>query len=201
MQLVPVPLLQPAARTRTRTALVASSDRSFRQRLSETLNGLRWQVREAASGAQAYRASRARRRAGRGGPGAAPLRRGSGHSGRDHVSRQGRVPRRSPAGAGRGGIHASRLRQLRLRPRGPDHRRRVRAAGVRPGADQPARRYQDHPPAPVPRRGGCALRRRRRPALRHRAQPDRARRCGRAAPGTVQAMVDRPLEIRQVFGS
>jgi DNA-binding NtrC family response regulator len=54
MQPVPVSLLQPAARTRSRTALVASSDRSFRQRLSETLTGLRWQVREAESGAQAW---------------------------------------------------------------------------------------------------------------------------------------------------
>jgi DNA-binding NtrC family response regulator len=33
---------------------VASADRSFRQRLSETLTGLRWQVREAESGAQAW---------------------------------------------------------------------------------------------------------------------------------------------------
>jgi DNA-binding NtrC family response regulator len=57
MQLVPVPLLQPAARSRARTALVASSDRSFRQRLSETLSGLRWQVREAESGAQAWAAA------------------------------------------------------------------------------------------------------------------------------------------------
>jgi DNA-binding NtrC family response regulator len=33
---------------------VASNDRSFRQRLSETLSGLRWQVREAEGGAQAW---------------------------------------------------------------------------------------------------------------------------------------------------
>jgi DNA-binding NtrC family response regulator len=33
---------------------VASADRSFRQRLSETLIGLRWQVREAEGGAQAW---------------------------------------------------------------------------------------------------------------------------------------------------
>jgi DNA-binding NtrC family response regulator len=33
---------------------VASADRSFRQRLSETLTGLRWQVREAEGGAQAW---------------------------------------------------------------------------------------------------------------------------------------------------
>jgi DNA-binding NtrC family response regulator len=54
MQAVPVSLLHPAARTRSRTAVVASADRSFRQRLSETLTGLRWQVREAESGAQAW---------------------------------------------------------------------------------------------------------------------------------------------------
>jgi DNA-binding NtrC family response regulator len=54
MQPFPVPALPTAPRTRTRTALVASADRSFRQRLSETLTGLRWQVREAESGAQAW---------------------------------------------------------------------------------------------------------------------------------------------------
>jgi DNA-binding NtrC family response regulator len=37
-----------------RTALVASADRSFRQRLAQTLTGLRWQVREAEGGAQAW---------------------------------------------------------------------------------------------------------------------------------------------------
>ena len=42
------------ARTRLRTALVASADRSFRQRLAETLTGLRWQVREAEGGADAW---------------------------------------------------------------------------------------------------------------------------------------------------
>ena len=35
-------------------ALVASADRSFRQRLAEILTGLRWQVREAEGGAQAW---------------------------------------------------------------------------------------------------------------------------------------------------
>jgi DNA-binding NtrC family response regulator len=54
MQPVPVSLLQPAPRVRTRTAVVASADRSFRQRLTETLTGLRWKVREAESGAQAW---------------------------------------------------------------------------------------------------------------------------------------------------
>ncbi len=41
-------------RIRTRNALVASADSSFRQRLSEILTGLRWQVRLAESGAQAW---------------------------------------------------------------------------------------------------------------------------------------------------
>jgi len=53
MVAVAVPAL-PATRIRPRTALVASADRSFRQRLSETLTGLRWQVREAEGGAQAW---------------------------------------------------------------------------------------------------------------------------------------------------
>ena len=42
------------ARSRGRTALLASSDSSFRQRLNCTLTGLRWQVSEAATGAQAW---------------------------------------------------------------------------------------------------------------------------------------------------
>src|ERR1035438_5840207 len=54
MVTVPVSVLPFASRVRTRTALVASADRSFRQRLSETLTGLRWQVREAEGGAQAW---------------------------------------------------------------------------------------------------------------------------------------------------
>jgi CheY-like chemotaxis protein len=41
-------------RSRARTALVASADGSFRQRLGEVLTGLRWQVREAKSGAEAW---------------------------------------------------------------------------------------------------------------------------------------------------
>jgi len=48
---LPSPLLP---RIRPRTALLASSDRSFRQRLHQTLSGLRWQVREAGSGAEAW---------------------------------------------------------------------------------------------------------------------------------------------------
>jgi DNA-binding NtrC family response regulator len=54
MQPVPVSLLHPVPHIRPRTALVASADSSFRQRLSEILTGLRWQVREADGGAQAW---------------------------------------------------------------------------------------------------------------------------------------------------
>jgi DNA-binding NtrC family response regulator len=54
MQTVPVSVLSPSTRIRPRTALVASADSSFRQRLSEILTGLRWQVREAEGGAQAW---------------------------------------------------------------------------------------------------------------------------------------------------
>jgi DNA-binding NtrC family response regulator len=55
MQSVPVSVLTSSpARSRSRTALVASADRSFRQRIAETLTGLRWQVREAEGGAQAW---------------------------------------------------------------------------------------------------------------------------------------------------
>lgn len=43
-----------SSRMRTRTALVASADGSFRQRLSAVLTGLRWQVREAKGGAEAW---------------------------------------------------------------------------------------------------------------------------------------------------
>ena len=60
-----------------------------------------------------------------------------------------------------------------------DRRGRVRAAGVRPGTDQPARRHQDHPRPPLPRRGRRALRRGGRAPRRHRPQPRRARRRGR----------------------
>jgi DNA-binding NtrC family response regulator len=54
MATIPVSTLSVAKRIRPRTALVASSDRSFRQRLSATLTGLRWQVQEADGGAQAW---------------------------------------------------------------------------------------------------------------------------------------------------
>jgi DNA-binding NtrC family response regulator len=53
MATAPVSSLPLVTRIRPRTALVASADCSFRQRLSETLTGLRWQVREAEGGAQA----------------------------------------------------------------------------------------------------------------------------------------------------
>ena len=56
MQPFSIPVLPPpiVPRIRPRTALLASADRSFRQRLHQTLAGLRWQVREAETGAQAW---------------------------------------------------------------------------------------------------------------------------------------------------
>jgi DNA-binding NtrC family response regulator len=51
---VAVPVLAAASRVRLRTAIVASADRSFRQKISETLIGLRWKVREAENGAEAW---------------------------------------------------------------------------------------------------------------------------------------------------
>lgn len=48
------PVLSGAARIRPRTALVASADRDVRQRMSHILTGLRWQVREASGGAEAW---------------------------------------------------------------------------------------------------------------------------------------------------
>jgi len=55
MQSVPVSALAfSPARTHARTVVVVSADRSFRQRISETLRGLRWQVREVEGGAQAW---------------------------------------------------------------------------------------------------------------------------------------------------
>lgn len=52
MQLISVPPV--SLRTRPRTALVASADTNFRQRLAQQLGGLRWHVLEAESGAQAW---------------------------------------------------------------------------------------------------------------------------------------------------
>jgi DNA-binding NtrC family response regulator len=54
MQSIPVPLVASQSRARTRTVVVASADGSFRQRLSEILAGLRWKVREAEGGAEAW---------------------------------------------------------------------------------------------------------------------------------------------------
>jgi DNA-binding NtrC family response regulator len=65
MQPFPIPVVPPSVllnkRPRPRTALVASADRNFRERLTQLLTGLRWQVCEAESGAQAWTASEAAR--------------------------------------------------------------------------------------------------------------------------------------------
>jgi DNA-binding NtrC family response regulator len=56
--MLPVPVLssRPAAsRTRSKTALVASADQSFRQRIAAILLGLRWKVTQVDGGAQAWR--------------------------------------------------------------------------------------------------------------------------------------------------
>jgi DNA-binding NtrC family response regulator len=47
-------VLKPRAALKPRTALITSADRSFRQRLSHVLGSLRWKVREAEGGAQAW---------------------------------------------------------------------------------------------------------------------------------------------------
>jgi DNA-binding NtrC family response regulator len=54
MSAIAAPVIPMLPRIRPRTALVTSADRSFRQRLTETLTGLRWHVREAEGGAQAW---------------------------------------------------------------------------------------------------------------------------------------------------
>ncbi|HTW80259.1 MAG TPA: sigma-54 dependent transcriptional regulator [Terracidiphilus sp.] len=54
MQPYTVPAVPPIPRIRQRAVMVISADRSFRQRLAHTLNGLRWNVREAEGGAQAW---------------------------------------------------------------------------------------------------------------------------------------------------
>jgi DNA-binding NtrC family response regulator len=54
MQPLAVPAIPPTPRNRQRTALVTSADRNFRQRLVHTLSGLRWNVREAEGGAEAW---------------------------------------------------------------------------------------------------------------------------------------------------
>jgi len=59
MVTAPVLALSCNTRTRPRTAIIASSDRSFRERISETLTGLRWQVREGEGGADVWSQSHA----------------------------------------------------------------------------------------------------------------------------------------------
>ena len=54
MQPFTVPILPVRTHIRPRTALVTSADRSFRQRLTHVLAGLRWHVREAGGGAEAW---------------------------------------------------------------------------------------------------------------------------------------------------
>ncbi len=54
MQTVPASVSSGAIRIHPRTALVASADSNFRRRLVQVLSGLRWQVREAAGGAEAW---------------------------------------------------------------------------------------------------------------------------------------------------
>jgi DNA-binding NtrC family response regulator len=54
MQPFSFPALPVNSRIRSRTALVTSADRSFRQRLTHMLADLRWQVREAAGVAEAW---------------------------------------------------------------------------------------------------------------------------------------------------
>ena len=54
MQPFSVPILPARPRIRPRTALVASADRSFRQRLTQILTSLRWEVREVEGGAAAW---------------------------------------------------------------------------------------------------------------------------------------------------
>lgn len=54
MQPFSIPVLPTSLRPHSRTALVVSADGSFRQRLSDTLTGLRWLVLEAEGGAKAW---------------------------------------------------------------------------------------------------------------------------------------------------
>lgn len=66
MHAFPIPVLpppsvvRPRTVTRSRSVLVASADRSFRQRLVQILSGLRWLVLEAESGARAWEEVEAR---------------------------------------------------------------------------------------------------------------------------------------------
>ncbi|HEV2323683.1 MAG TPA: sigma-54 dependent transcriptional regulator [Terracidiphilus sp.] len=54
MQAFPVSVSSGSTGFRVRTALVASADSDFRRRLTQVLIGLRWQVREAGGGAEAW---------------------------------------------------------------------------------------------------------------------------------------------------
>jgi DNA-binding NtrC family response regulator len=54
MQPVPVSAPSSSVRIHPRTALIASADSSFRERLTQILTGLRWQVRQAEGGAEAW---------------------------------------------------------------------------------------------------------------------------------------------------
>src|SRR5580693_10666544 len=56
---VAAPILAAASRSRQRIALVVSPDSSLRERLRQSLTGLRWQVIEAPGGAEAWVASQA----------------------------------------------------------------------------------------------------------------------------------------------
>ena len=49
-----IPVSAATGNIKARTVLVASADHGFRQRISSVLSGLRWQVREAHGGAQAW---------------------------------------------------------------------------------------------------------------------------------------------------
>jgi len=57
MQPFAVPVLPVHPHLRPRSAVVASADGNLRQRLTQILGGLRWQVREASSGAEAWSAA------------------------------------------------------------------------------------------------------------------------------------------------
>jgi DNA-binding NtrC family response regulator len=54
MATVTIPISPTTTLAKHRTALIASADASFRQRLCAILSGLRWKVREAQGGAQAW---------------------------------------------------------------------------------------------------------------------------------------------------
>ena len=108
--------------------------------------------RQAAGGAGGPRCRARRRHRGTG-----SLLRRPRRSGGKHLPRQGRDARRSPQQHRHHRLHAPRLRELRVRERRRHRRGRIRAAGVRPGPDQPERRQEDHPHPSVSGRGRHAL--------------------------------------------